>query len=66
MTLVNIDGRYPDQALTVVVRPQHAKAVGHLSGLDGKTIAVRGKITDYKGKPQVEIEKREAITEQKK
>ncbi len=66
MTLVNLDGRYPDQACTIVVRPQHAKAVGDLSGLDGKTVTVRGTITDYKGKPQIEITTRDAITEAKK
>lgn len=66
MTLVNLDGRYPDQAFTIVVRPEHAKDVGDLSPLDGKTVTVHGKITDFKGKPQIEITKREAITEKKK
>ena len=63
MTLVNLDGRYPEQACTIVVRPPHAKTVGDLSGFDGKTIAVSGTVTDYKGKPQIEITKRDAIAE---
>jgi len=65
MTLVNLDGRYPEQACTIVVRPQHAQTVGDLSGFVGKTIAVTGVVTDYKGKPQIEITKRDAITETK-
>jgi DNA/RNA endonuclease YhcR with UshA esterase domain len=66
LTLINLDGRYPEQACTVVVRAEHAKDVGDLSGLDGKTIAVKGTITDYKGKPQIEVTQRDAITEPKK
>ena len=65
MTLVNLDGRYPGQSCTLVVRPKHAKTVGDLSGFVGKTIAVTGVVTDYKGRPQVEITKRDAITETK-
>lgn len=65
MTLVNLGGPYPDQACTIVVRPQHAKAVGDISGFDGKTITVRGTITAYKGKPQIEISKRDVVTEVK-
>lgn len=50
--LVNMGAAYPDQLLTVVLRGE-AKKVG--SDLDSKTIRVTGKITEYKGKPQIEI-----------
>ena len=63
LTLVNLDGRYPDQACTVVVRAEHQKTVGDLSGLEGKTIRVHGTITEFKGKPQIEITSKDAITE---
>jgi hypothetical protein len=50
--LVNVGAAYPNQLLTVVLRGE-AKKLG--ADLDGKTIRVSGKITEYKGKPQIEV-----------
>jgi hypothetical protein len=63
MQLMNLDGRYPHQALTVVVSAKAAASVGDVSGYKGKTIAVSGRITEYKGGPQIEVSSKDAIKE---
>lgn len=50
--LVNMGAAYPSQLLTVVLRGE-AKKLG--TELNGKTVRVSGRITEYKGKPQIEI-----------
>jgi DNA/RNA endonuclease YhcR with UshA esterase domain len=65
MILINVDGKYPNQALTVVVREADAAAVGDVSGYEGKKIRVHGTVTEFKGGAQIEIKTKEAIAEAK-
>ena len=50
--LVNVGAAYPNQQLTVALRGETKKL---WTDFDGKTIRVSGKITEYKGKPQIEV-----------
>jgi hypothetical protein len=54
MTLVNLGADYPNQLLTVVLK---GEAKDHFSSdfLIGKTLLVKGTISDYKGKPQIVV-----------
>lgn len=52
LTLVNLGSAYPNQLLTVVLKEEAKHA---WKSKDGKTICVQGKVTEYKGKPQIEI-----------
>lgn len=50
--LVNLGGEYPNQLLTVVLRSEARQLKNSLTG---KTITVVGTVTDYNGKPQIEV-----------
>ena len=50
MTLVNLGAAYPNQLMTIVLK-EGAKDLK----LDGKNITVKGKVIDYKGKPEIEV-----------
>ena len=50
MTLVNLGAAYPNQLLTIVLK-EGAAALK----LDGKNITVKGKVIEYKGKPEIEV-----------
>lgn len=52
MVLVNMGGAYPNSLFTIVLRSD-AKSLGEK--LDGKSICVTGKVTDYKGKPEITV-----------
>jgi len=53
MTLVNLGAEYPDQLLTVVLKGT-ANVIA--KDLKGKTIAIKGKIEIYKGKPEIVVD----------
>ncbi len=65
-TLINLGGAYPNELLTVVIfgetrgkfkdKPEEA--------WKDKTICITGRITDYRGKPQIVVTKAEQVTVQ--
>lgn len=54
-TFIDIGGKYPDNPFTVFVSEKDIKTVGDLSKYDGKTIEIRGLITDHNGKPEIVV-----------
>jgi hypothetical protein len=52
---INIGGNYPDNPFTVFVAEKDFKAVGDVNKYDGKTIEIRGLITDHNGKPEIVV-----------
>jgi hypothetical protein len=60
MVLVNMGAAYPDALFTIVLRGE-AKVLG--DNLDGKTISVTGKVSDYRGKPEIEVRDKNQIIE---
>lgn len=61
LTLVNLGAAYPNQLLTVVLK---GEAKEKWTPKDGKNICVKGKITEYRGKPQIEISNPKDVTAQ--
>ena len=57
ITLLNLGGTYPNQKLTVVIKDAARKlfASAPEERFKGKRIVVAGRITEYRGKPQIEV-----------
>jgi tetratricopeptide (TPR) repeat protein len=50
---LNLDKKYPDSPLTCVIFAPATNLFGDLRKLEGKQVEVKGKIADYKGRPQI-------------
>lgn len=63
-TLINIGGAYPNELLTVVIYgPDREKFNGKPEEIyNAKDICVIGKIVEYKGKPQIVVNRPEQIS----
>ncbi|WP_207535692.1 hypothetical protein [Desertivirga arenae] len=57
ITFLNLGGNYPNQKLTIVIKGEARKNFSSAPEevYKGKYIAVEGKITEYKGRPQMEV-----------
>ena len=60
---VNLGAKYPDQSFTAFVAREHVPAVGldYLKSLEGRPVSVVGRITQLKGKPQIQVTKKDQI-----
>jgi DNA/RNA endonuclease YhcR with UshA esterase domain len=52
-TFLDIGGTYPDQALTAVIFSQDAETFPGVGSLGGKTVAITGQVSLYKGRPEI-------------
>jgi DNA/RNA endonuclease YhcR with UshA esterase domain len=52
---LNMGGKYPNQAFTAFIPSSSAAQFSNAQQYDGKTVAVTGKITLYKGKPEIVV-----------
>ena len=50
---LNMGGKYPNQAFTAFVPSSNAAQFSNPPQYEGKTVAVSGKITLYRGKPEI-------------
>lgn len=50
--LVNVGAEFPDQLVTLLLRGSAKTLAGNI---DGKMITVTGKVTSYKGRPEIEV-----------
>jgi len=57
LTLLNLGGAFPNHQLTVVMKADVRKkfAAAPETAFANKDVCVLGKITEYRGKPQIEI-----------
>ena len=55
LVFLNFDKPYPNSPFTVIVRNSHTNEFDDLSALKGKSVAVKGKVRDYNGKPEIEL-----------
>ncbi len=56
MTLLNVGADNPNQDFTIIIRSENRSKFGQPEiDLKGKTVTVLGMVTDYKGKPEIEI-----------
>jgi len=52
---LNFGKAYPDHNFTAVIRSSRTNAFEDLPALKGKCVAVKGKVTEYNGKPEIEL-----------
>lgn len=52
---LNMGGKYPNQAFTAYIPSNNAGEFADYQKYDGKTVAVSGKITLYRGKPEIVV-----------
>jgi hypothetical protein len=56
MTLLNIGGDNPNQDFTLVINSEDRAKFGKPEiELKGKTVVIKGKVVDYKGKPEIRL-----------
>lgn len=58
---LNFEKRYPDNIFTAVVFPDKYELFGDLNKFKGKNVEVRGRIGQYRGKPQIILNGKEQI-----
>lgn len=52
--VIDLDGTYPDQKMTLYLSPNDASTIGALPSI-GSNIEVTGEITTYKDRPEIKI-----------
>ena len=52
---LNMGGKYPNQAFTAFIPAKSAGQFSDYQKYDGQTVAVSGKITIYRGKPEIVV-----------
>lgn len=62
VTFLNLDKPFPDSPFTVVVFPAKSDFKGDLKALDGKVIELKGKIRNYKDKPEIVLDYTNQLT----
>jgi DNA/RNA endonuclease YhcR with UshA esterase domain len=55
LIFLNFDKPYPNSPFTAIVRNSHTNEFDPLSALKGKSVAVKGRVKDYNGKPEIEL-----------
>jgi DNA/RNA endonuclease YhcR with UshA esterase domain len=55
LVFLNFDKPYPNSPFTAIVRNNHTNEFEPLSALKGKSVAVKGLVKDYNGKPEIEL-----------
>ena len=58
---LNFEKSYPDNPFTATIFAKHFPDFDDLSEYDNRTVEVKGKITEYKGKPQIILNSEEQI-----
>ncbi len=61
LTFLNFDKAYPNNAFTAIVRSRNTNQFENLPALKGKGASVTGKVTDYNGKPEMELTKKSQL-----
>ena len=58
---VNLEARFPKQELTLVVFPANFSKFEDVEKLEGKTVRVTGKVTEYQKRPQIVLDAKEQL-----
>ncbi len=58
---LDIDGDYPDNTFTAVIFKSDVKKFKDIDEYEGKEIEVKGKIKEYKGKPEIILKSKSQI-----
>lgn len=52
---IDFGAAYPNQVFTAMIAPTARKSFPNVERLTGKTVIVKGKVTLYKGKPEIRL-----------
>lgn len=55
IVFLNFDKPYPKNTFTAIIRSSHTNEFENLSTLKGKAVSVKGKITEFNGKPEIQL-----------
>jgi DNA/RNA endonuclease YhcR with UshA esterase domain len=58
---LNFDSKYPNNTFTAVIFPDKYEIFGDLNKYKNKTVEIKGRIGQYKGKPQIILNSKEQI-----
>jgi DNA/RNA endonuclease YhcR with UshA esterase domain len=59
---LNMGGKYPNQAFTAFISSSSAAKFSNPEQYEGRTVSVSGKISLYKGKPEIKVNSASQIT----
>jgi hypothetical protein len=59
---LNLDKPYPNQALTAVIWADKTNLFPEIEKLKGKSVEIRGKITDYRSRPEIVVSSTNQLT----
>jgi len=55
LTFLNFGKPYPNNVFTAIVRDRNTNQFDDLSELKGKIVSVKGKVIEYRDKPEIEL-----------
>lgn len=58
---INMGGEYPDNVFTAVIFKRDTSKFHNVESLEGKVIEVTGKVKEYRGKPEIVVNKKKQI-----
>lgn len=61
-TFLNMGGRYPNHSFTAVIFKSAKPLFPEARSWEGKKVRIRGVVKEYRGKPQIVLERREQVT----
>lgn len=62
VTFLNLDRKFPDSPFEVVIFHGHSSFYGDANALKGKSIEIKGKIKNYKDKPEIALDNTNQLT----
>jgi DNA/RNA endonuclease YhcR with UshA esterase domain len=62
VTFLNLDKAYPNSPFTVVIFHGHSSFYGDANALRGKFIEIKGKIRNYRDKPEIALDSTNQLT----
>ena len=62
VTFLNLDKAYPDSPFTAVIFHGHSSFYGDANALRGKSIEIKGKIQNYRDKPEIALDSTNQLT----
>jgi DNA/RNA endonuclease YhcR with UshA esterase domain len=55
ITFLNFDKPFPNSPFTAIIRGKSTNEFENLTALKGKAVSVKGKVIEYNGKPEIEL-----------
>ena len=58
---INLEARFPKQELTLVIFSSNFSKFEDVEKLEGKTVRVTGKVTEYQKRPQIVLDSKDQL-----